>query len=551
MAHRSRGHAADKVRRAYPPARTTEDAGRKKIRVAVLIGFINGVVHACSLFFIPYFEPYQRALQTMLMMGIASTSIVTTVGFLPLSLCYNLPTMVPLFSLWALSPRFSTQTGQVQWLQLHSEYGLIDIAIAVVGLSYNLILIRVSAQSFEKFADIFRIRRKLADLNNELEIARDQAEIASAAKTRFLAAASHDLRQPIHTLSLFCAALNLQPLDDRSRNIAGHMGVALESLASQLDALLDISKLDAGVMKVSKKHFDLSALISRLHGEFSVVASHKGVVLHVQCPTDIWTNTDASLLEIVLRNLVSNAIKYTEQGSVSILASVQDRHCDVRIIDTGCGIAETEHERIFEEFYQVDNPGRDRSMGLGLGLAIVRRIVMLLGIGIKVSSTPKVGSVFSLTLDRMAELDTSPHKLHARNTNHVELSLEGMTVLVVDDEAQIREGMNVLLQMLGCKVLLAACSDEAAAIVRDTTPDLILADFRLGSGEDGISTIKRIRQLKGALPALLISGDTAPERLRDASNAGIPLLTKPVSVTALETAIKNIRITDLEHRSGG
>jgi CheY-like chemotaxis protein len=310
------------------------------------------------------------------------------------------------------------------------------------------------------------------------------------------------------------------------------MRTALHSLGSQLDALLDISKLDAQVVEARPTQVDLCQTLRRLHQEYQPQADRRGLRLLLRCDGAAPCRTDPLLLDRILRNLIDNAFKYTQHGEIRFgLDSAADRHV-VHIADTGCGIAPDEQVRVFEEFYQVGNAGRNRAQGLGLGLSIVKRLADLLGLRIDLASAPGHGTTVSVTFEASRAAAEPPDE------PPVEVNVAGMSMLVIDDEEHVRLGMKALLEGLGCEPVLAATTDEALAVTRDHRPDIVLADFRLGSGEDGIAAIRRLRARYPGLPALLLSGDIAPDRLREARAAGFVLLHKPVPLHQLLQAIE-------------
>lgn len=254
--------------------------------------------------------------------------------------------------------------------------------------------------------------------------------------------------------------------------------------------------------------------------------------MQLECPRDSYTATDPALLERLLRNLLSNALKYTESGSVSLACHRDADRWLLEVRDTGRGIPPAEQARVFEEFYQLDNPERDRSKGLGLGLAIVRRLCDLLEIELQMDSTPGVGTRFSLdlTVVQAQQSESGPKQTIAAPP-------AGLRVLVVDDEEAVRLGMSSVLSEMGLVVRSADSSAGAVALLAEFEPQLVLADFRLRGDDDGLSTIRALRRQLPGLPALLISGDTAPSRLREARAAGVPLLHKPVAINDLRKAI--------------
>lgn len=494
----------------------------EKLKIAVLLSAINGVLHGSSVGFAPALDGLERAVQSILLLGLCAGSVATTSGYRPAFVAFVAPTLLPLSAMWAIA----SSGVEHRWVEL-STAGLI--------LVFGLILLALSKDAYRLFKESFDIRQEQADLNRQLRAALEEAETANRAKTRFLASASHDLRQPMHTLSLFSAALTMRPLDEGSRQIARHMSTALNSLGAQLDALLDVSKLDAGIVPVQGRTFSLFEFLKRLERERLPVAQAKGLSFVVQCPVGALCETDELLLERIVRNIVDNAIKYTALGTVIVEVEMEGDSWRLLIRDSGIGIPEAEHGRVFEEFYQIDNPERDRSRGLGLGLSIVRRLTQLLGIPMHMTSAPGQGTEFSLRVQQ-GHPDSAAQV--AQDVHQDVRSLIGLQVLVVDDEEAVRKGMETLLQAHGCHVRLAGSIDEAVTQAKQDRPGLVLADLRLRGDENGITAIRRLRQMCGELPAVLISGDTAPDRLQEAHAAGIRMLHKPVSAEALRQAIE-------------
>jgi CheY-like chemotaxis protein len=265
------------------------------------------------------------------------------------------------------------------------------------------------------------------------------------------------------------------------------------------------------------------------------LAQRKGVSLTLSAQPGLLVDTDRTLIERVLRNLLDNAIKYTDRGSIAFEARREGPWVALAVVDTGRGIPPSEHERIFEEFYQVDNPERDRQRGLGLGLAIVRRLVGLLGGELRVESELGRGSTFTLRLTAAPDPAPVPEPALAAHRR----TLDGLHVLVVDDEASVRLGTSLLLEGLGCRASVARGTDEAVEVATHDAPDIVLADLRLRGEDSGVRAVTALRALRPGLPALLISGDTAPDRLREAERAGLVLLHKPVPAEALAKGIRD------------
>ena len=389
-----------------------------------------------------------------------------------------------------------------------------------------------------------RLRESYAHL--ERKVAERTCELAAdnLAKSRFLAAASHDLRQPMHALGLFVAQLHSRVADPQTRHIAAQAEVAVEALQELFDAILDISRLDTGAVTPHVTVFALQGLLERLAAGFAPAASQKGLSLRVM-PTRLAVRADIVLLERILINLLSNAVRYTEHGRIVVGCRARAGRVRIEVWDTGIGIAPLQHEAVFQEFFQAGNPERDRRRGLGLGLAIAARLAQLLDSRIELASRPGKGSVFAFELARAVAPAEYVIEIAPRAINE---SLQGALILIVDDDALVQEAMSALLTGWGCEVQVAATGDQAIAALAhcDRIPDAIFCDYRLSADETGIDTIRRLRKACGIqIPATLVSGDTAPERLREARQYGLTLLHKPVRPAKLRALLEHL----LEQRS--
>ena len=488
----------------------------RRMNLIAIASALGGIVHGQSIMFWPYMDDLDRAVQSMCVLGLCAGAVATGFGYMRIFLAYLLPMLIPLALAWGQA----LATPGRSWLG--SASGVMVLMVAMYGA-----LLTVLAR------DTFRLFRESFESRQRLRHALEQAEAANRSKTRFLASASHDLRQPMHTLSLFSAALAMRPLDPTTRDITTQMNMAMHALSTQLDTLLDISKLDAGVVPVEPRNFPITPFLSQLREEFGPIARRKGLELDIRSPAEGICYTDPLLLERVLRNLLDNAIKYTDSGRIALCAERSGDYFNLSLRDTGCGIPAAEQERVFEEFYQLGNPERDRARGLGLGLSIVRRLADLLGLDVAMQSTPGQGTAFT------CRIVAGVASIEATDATVLRLpSIQALRVLVIDDEEAVREGMRTVLEALGSEVQLAAGSDEALERARHTVPDVVLADFRLQGSDDGLAAIRRLREFHPSLAALLVSGDTAPERLREAHAAGLRLLHKPASVEALARAIR-------------
>jgi len=413
------------------------------------------------------------------------------------------------------------------------------ISHAVLLLLFLLTCIGLGSRNNKSLTEQILLRFKNIELMSELVDERDKAQSAMLGKNRFLAAASHDLRQPVHALGLFLDSLEGQPQTDASKGILGKIRQSTAALSALFHGLLDISKLDANVVENMPHDYRIDGMLSILKTDFLGSAHKKGLELDIPDNTDAVVFVDAGLLERILRNLLSNAINYTQGGSVKLTVeptteSDPTTGIKISISDTGQGIPDSELENIFSEYHQLENPERDRQKGLGLGLAIVRRLCELMGVAITVESAEGVGSSFSIIVDEgsvTAETTTQASRPTA--------DLSRKRVIVIDDERDILDGMESVLGSWGCVIRTAETLAAVRSLLEDFgQPDVIIADFRLRDNESGLDIIEAIRdEYNTDIPAILITGDTAPERLRQAAKASVELLHKPVEPTRLRSAI--------------
>ena len=410
------------------------------------------------------------------------------------------------------------------------------IALAVL-LSWHLLFsISITRKMHESMRSEMRLRHQSTALAEALQIKTAEAQQAVLAKSKFLAAASHDLRQPLHSLSLLVDALKEVKQDAERAHIFPRIDLSLNALRKLFDALLDVSRLDANVITPEFSHFDVAEVLRSLAEEFSSAAAVKGLKLklHVRSAMVV---SDRLLLERVLRNLISNAIRYTESGGVLLAARRRGESVLVQVWDSGIGIPEESQEEVFGEFQQLHNAHRDRAQGLGLGLSIVRRLCDLLGHFLLLNSRPGHGSVFSLILEKgdpvLASEDQAMPIVQSWD-------LGGRRILVIDDQQEILDAMATLLGKWGCQVIIAESLHEALAQLEQqgVVPELILSDLRLRDPGNGIQAIDALRQQYGdAIPGILITGDTAPEQLNLVKQSAYPVLQKPVQPARLRAAI--------------
>ena len=367
----------------------------------------------------------------------------------------------------------------------------------------------------------------------ELVWANEAEQAASRAKTGFLAAASHDLRQPLHAASLFAAALARRVEGVEALRLVASIGEATKTMQGMLDALLDVSRLDGGVMEPYPEWFCIEDMFARLRTEFITAAQAKDLDFRmVGCA--LWVETDPALLESILRNLISNAVKFTSHGKVLVGCRRRGGEVRIEVHDTGIGIPKDKIDAAFQEFQRLGGP-EQRQPGLGLGLAIVRRLADLLRLKLEVASTVGRGSCFAVELPCAVRARVRP----AAEPGEVEIA-GPRTVLVIDDNPLARAALARELTDWGCRVLEAGAGEEAVALLAeagDSLPDLIITDLDLDGGVNGLDLLARLAASHGiAVPTIVITGDTRPDTLAELKESGHPWLIKPVDAAALRRA---------------
>lgn len=393
------------------------------------------------------------------------------------------------------------------------------------------------AESLQSHQDELQVR--IIHATSDLAAKKEEAERANTAKSRFFASASHDLRQPLHALGLFGEALKQHVRSGELQTLAAQISGSISSLETLLNALLDVSRLDAGNIEIRKRHFPASQLFDRIQQQYEGPAAAKGLSLKVR-PCNWILYSDPVLLERILINLVSNAVRYTSSGRVLIAGRKRGNHLVIQVWDTGLGIPQNALETIFEEFVQLNNPERDREQGLGLGLAIVARTVNLLGLRITVHSRVGHGSVFSLVVPLGSTHQISPPELPSIP---VAASLQGRLAVLVDDETPILRAMESLFKTWGVGIVTGRSADEALRQLDqlNTVPDFLITDYTLPNDTDGLEVARRFQEAFGKeLPVLVLTGDTAADTVQRISEAGLKVMHKPVRPARLRAALAHL-----------
>ena len=477
-------------------------------------------------------SPAVTTLTTVVIMGSWTRAVQARWSIKPAMFGYGIPMM----------------SGLIIALALHG--GVMHGLLAVFGLVNLVLTLRAGVQQNKRLTESLILRFENEALAASLKEQIAISERASAEKTRFLAAASHDLRQPMHAVALFAATLEGALVDHPAGDNAVRLMRAVNALGASLDTMLDVSRLDAGVVSADPREVDLDVLFQALDNAFAGRAEEKGLQLRVRA-SGLWVRSDVQLLYRMLSNLIDNALKYTARGGVSVTARSRGSVVWIDVTDTGIGIAPEQTSRIFEEFYQVDNPGRDRVRGLGIGLSIVQRLSRLLGHPLRVHSRQGRGTRFcvQLPLAEKAEHGATDRLLQGLESQmHHRLAVPdlGGRVLLIDDESDIRVAMTSLLRAYGIEAVAVADETQAIEVLAGAQAKgrpfvMLMCDYRLADGADGLEAGLRLcRRFLQPASLLLITGETAPERLLSVRASGVPVLFKPLSAAALLRAMGEV-----------
>jgi two-component system, sensor histidine kinase len=475
-------------------------------------------------------NPSADTLLTAILLAVAGLSAPLVAGSRPAVYLSLLPALVPVLSTLALRPSTSALSGPAA-----------PLVLAGLALAFLLVLLRLILDQNDSLALLLAVSLRNEDLVQQL---RSQIEVVAHAhreKTRFLASAAHDLRQPLHALGMFCATLQQRLPNTPEQPLVRNMMSAIEALETSFGAMLDISKFDAGLVQKAPRTFPIRDIFRRLYQQFGGDAEARNLALRFRATRRI-VRSDPLLLERVLANLVQNALRYTREGGVLVAARRHCRGVALEIWDTGVGVPADQKEMIFREFYQIDNPERDRGRGLGMGLAIVQRLCNLLEHPLEMHSKPGHGSVFRVLVPagEAHAIDATPSEADTLPPRK-----QGMvTIVLIDDERAIREATRELLRPLHVDVLVAATIAEAVEVAKAAPEriDLIMSDWRLRGQENGIAAVQAVRCVAGdSTPAVLITGDTSPELLKLAHESGLVILHKPLQPRHIVRLVKHLR----------
>jgi len=456
--------------------------------------------------------------------GAACASVVALGSYVPAYYALLFPAIVPYIV------RATTLNDPLYW------------GVAVLGAVVMLGMAWLGRLQSRALGAALRLRFENLDLAEDLRRQRDLAEQANLAKTRFLAAASHDLRQPMHALGMFVAALGRGRLDTEERRLVHEIEETVEAMGGLFESLLDISQLDAGLTRPEPRPFPIQPMLARICREEGAAIRDRPLSLRtVACGAMV--ETDPVLLERMLRNLVSNAIRHTPAGDVLVGCRRRSDRLSVEVWDTGPGIAPEHQAWVFEEFTQLGNTERDRTNGLGLGLAITRRLADLLDCPVTLRSRPGRGSMFGVSVPLAPTGANTPAPEPVSGSPRLGL------VFVVDDEILVQESTARLLETWGYQTVTGGSAAELLARAGARRPDLVICDWRLKGQETALTATAQIRRACAVeAPVLIISGDISPDQLRAIQATGFTLLHKPVAPAKLRAAVGNLIRERVESR---
>jgi signal transduction histidine kinase len=486
--------------------------------LSLILSFLAGCLWGMTVLIMDFNQyPEASIFLNIIIFGLAAGSVGIGSYWFEYFLTYNLT----VFSIYIFGYLFG----------ISESYSLLSISLSIFVVFLSQIVL-VFHRGNAKNIWLSKRNEKLAE---NLVNKRQEAENLAASRTRLLASASHDLRQPLQALNFFLSVFYSELTSDKSRKIYFQLEKCVDGMNELLNSILDLSKLDAQVVTLNNEPCCLNTILDHLKEQFQIQADQKGLQLTFHsCSQYIYS--DPILLKRILSNLISNAINYTKTGEVEILIT-EGEDLQIEIIDTGSGLTAVEQEQIFEEFFQLNNPERNKNKGFGVGLSIVKRLCALMNIPMTLNSEKGKGSRFVLSLpicDRPPQSTIVP-------TSPLTLTIN-KKILIIDDEVAIRESLSQLLTLWHCNVVAVDSASAACEVIksRQYFPDLIIADYRLRENKTGVDAIKKVKKLLNneQLPAIIISGDTAPNRLKEVALSDYELLHKPVKPAYLRMLIQ-------------
>ncbi len=488
----------------------------KRLSIATICSGILGVLLCFVLLLFPYMNLHEQSVVTIIFMGLCVASVVSAAGYFPIFSSFAFPIFIALIARWLFMP-------EQHWL---------NYTLAVLLFIFAWILTRSSQVFFQFFQRSYLFGEEKMLLNQQLERALQEVKKSSLEKLKLFASAGHDLSQPLQSITYNIESLIRKSQDKETQKLLLKVQSSSESLSDQLGEILEISRIDAGNITPRVTAVRLNNIIEMVYSEFIQQTEEKKLKFTIRMPDDVLVMGDQNFLTRIIRNLVSNAVKYTHQGEIKLEVMAAKDNVVVEVSDTGIGIPDSKRKFIFGEFTQLENSSRDRSKGLGLGLAIVKRFVHLMDARIDMQSIEGVGSVFTLFLERLYLTEFNDDEY---NTSIV----EGLKILVVDDDETVGDAIATLLQNLGCEINYAVSFDKAIELAKVQEPDVVLTDYRLGHDVNGVMLIEALRKIYPEIPALIISGAAWEEDMVQVENHKLTILNKPVALANLLDSINH------------
>lgn len=500
-----------KYRRSVPLKKIPHD---KKLLRGTIVNIVDGYIVASCVIFFPVIDDITRMLVITLLLITCTGAILTTVGYTRFFLAFTIPILSAVILSSAISSIFYDGSTK-----------LLIISLVTFLIIYPLFKVS-SAISFH-FKEALVTNLRIKQINQDLKLAVRDAKRANESKTRFLACASHDLRQPINTLSLFIASLTLKDTKQEHAEIITHMNTAISSIDAQLESLLDISKLDAGIVTVKKQQFKLTELVEELCSTYgNQLPNQVRMRVNTNAP-DMALHTDIVLFERILANIISNSIKHTKTGFIDITVNDIDDVAQIIIKDTGEGIRENELEKIFDEFYQIENSERNAQKGLGLGLSIVKRLSSLLNINLELTSQYGVGTEVKIEL---ANVDYHQKGTTKENSQSVLKQKLYKNVIILDNELSNLAAMDSVLSTMGYQSKAYSDAKEALVAFNENHFDLALIDYRLPGPLNGNDVINEMIKTNFNTRFFLLTGDSEVQE----SEENYKIIHKPITDKKLE-----------------
>lgn len=505
------------AQRRFPKVPAKSPIDETKIRIALVIVYSSawGLMAAI---FMPSATPSVQVTITMGTAALVAGSVATQSPCIPLCLGF-------------IGPAFTGMT-----IGLVSRGEALDYTHAVGWIMYLMAVLLCMINMEKTIRNAIALGFDKEELIDQLHNSLDEIEEVNAAKTRFLASASHDLRQPIQAMSLVTEAMKGSQLNDYQLKLHGHMQAAVESTYNMLDSLLDFSKVDAGAIVPKIETFSIDKLLNHLEAELSPLADRKNLKFRCRSTKAI-AESDPRIVEMILRNLITNAIRYTPSGGILLACrKLSNKMVSLEVWDTGIGMSEEDTSQIFKEFHQIQNPKSDGRKGFGLGLAISQGLAKAINAEITVESQLDKGSVFRFRIpsSQSSVIDDLPETVSIQD-------FKGKSILVIDDNERIRESMKTLLESWGCHCHASDSVQSALQYVTHRQPDIMLVDYRLADERTGSQAINTIRTFFGVdIPAVIITGDSAKNRLNEVKGAVPAFIRKPASASKLRQTINSL-----------